>query len=133
MRLYRIDGVQVVRHELNVDGLYGGLRSQMSRNVNVMLDVQRNSEVRLEERKHMMKRQHESLLARRTMLEKEKVEREVEEAKKREEKRANGSSLVGIGDLLNMDKNAFKDAAKAKLDDLREGGESDCSNSSFEH
>jgi len=133
MRLYRIDGVQVVRHELNVDGLYGGLRSQMSRNVNVMLDVQRNSEVRLEERKHMMKRQHESLLARRTMLEKEKVEREVEEAKKREEKRANGSSLVGIGDLLNMDKNAFKDAANAKLDDLREGGESDCSNSSFEH
>ena len=133
MRLYRIDGVQVVRHELNVDGLYGGLRSQMSRNMNVMLDVQRNSEVRLEERKHMMKRQHESLLARRTMLEKEKVEREVEEAKKREEKRANGSSLVGIGDLLNMDKNAFKDAANAKLDDLREGGESDCSNSSFEH
>jgi hypothetical protein len=29
MRLNRIDGVEVIRHELNVDGLYGGLKNQV--------------------------------------------------------------------------------------------------------
>ena len=125
MRLNRIDGVKVVRHELNVDGLYGGLQSQMERNLSIMSSVTANSEKRLEERKLLMKHQHEALIKRKAQEEKDAIAKAEEEAIQREAERANGSSLPGIGDLLNMDKKAFKAEAMQKMQE--KGGDDDAS------
>ncbi|GMI20716.1 hypothetical protein TeGR_g8239 [Tetraparma gracilis] len=134
MRLNRIDGVEVIRHELNVDGLYGGLKNQMTKNLSVLEEVCLNSERRLQEKKETMQRQHEHMAARKVLEERERQARAIREKEEEEAKRANGSSLPGIGDILNMDKKKFAaDARKAQQEKERaeaRANDSDSTNSS---
>jgi hypothetical protein len=106
----------------------------MTKNLSVLEEVCLNSERRLQEKKETMQRQHEHMAARKVLEERERQARAIREKEEEEAKRANGSSLPGIGDILNMDKKKFAaDARKAQQEKERaeaRANDSDSTNSS---
>mmetsp|Transcript_20293 Transcript_20293/g.37882 ORF Transcript_20293/g.37882 Transcript_20293/m.37882 type:complete len:354 (+) Transcript_20293:203-1264(+) len=114
MRLARIDGAKVIRHQLNIDGLYGGMEKNINRNREIMNDIMTNSEERLESRKMLIKMAQEALELKKKLEAEQEILREKEEKEKREQERSFGSSLAGIGDILKLDVKNFSPSAEDK-------------------
>ncbi|GMH54692.1 hypothetical protein TL16_g11704 [Triparma laevis f. inornata] len=112
MRLARIDGAKVIRHQLNIDGLYGGMEKNIMRNTEIMSEIMSNSEDRLESRKMLIKMAQEALELKKKMEAEQEIQREKEEKEKREQERSFGSSLAGIGDILKLDVKSFSPTAE---------------------
>jgi hypothetical protein len=119
MRLARIDGAKVIRHQLNIDGLYGTMEKTMMKNLATMDDILEKSMDRLETRKEIMRLAHDAIELKKKMEAEEAVKREAEEEEQRKIQMSLGSTLNGISDLLNMDASKFADDEKV-LQKLRE-------------
>ena len=112
MRLNRIDGQQVIRHQLNIVGLYGGFEKVIGRNNELMQGLMDKSESRLKGRREEMKRGLErNRKAREGRIREEAVARE-KEREEAETERGNGSTLAGIGDLIQSDIKDYKHMLK---------------------
>ena len=97
--------------QLNIDGLYGGMSKNIARNDEIMQNIMANSEDRLESRKMIVKMAKEAMELKKRMAKEAALEQERLEEEQREQDRAFGSSLAGIGDILNVDVKAFSPTA----------------------
>ena len=119
MRLARIDGAKVIRHQLNIDGLYGTMEKTMMKNLATMDDILEKSMDRLETRKEIMRLAHDAIQLKKEMEAEKALKREAEEEEQRKIQISLGSTLNGISDLLNMDTGKFANDEKV-LQKLRE-------------
>ena len=115
MRLDRINGQKVIRHELNIGGLYGALHNLMDRNEVTLQDIEANSKIRLEKRKEEFRQAHGQIQQLRKQEEVNKVERARAATLAEVQEHANGSSLAGMADLLHMDVSQFKDQLRPRV------------------
>jgi len=117
MRLARIDGAKVIRHQLNIEGLYGTMEKIMMKNFSTMDNILEKSMDRLETRKEFMRLAHEAIELKKQMEEEANEKRKVEEEEQRKVQMSLGSTLTGISDLLKMDHSNFGQDVVEKMKD----------------
>ena len=117
--------------QLNIDGLYGGMSMNIARNDEIMQSIMANSEDRLESRKMIIRMAKEALELKKKMAKEAALEQERLEKEQQEQARAFGSSLAGIGDILNVDVKTFSPTAeevrRRKLEEDSDGSMSSAS------
>ena len=126
MRLTKIDNMEVIRHSLNIDGLYGGLNNSLDKNCTELEKILDNSSDRLETRQMVVALAREAILAKKKM----EAQMKIDETKKQKEDERRASALgssLDIGELLNMDVKEFSSAIKKEEGSDVEGDGSDSS------
>jgi hypothetical protein len=124
MRLNRVDGQKVIRHTMNVEGLYSRFDKTMAHNQETMLSLIEKSEGRLEGRRESMKSMMEaSAIQRNIRIQKDAIEwarrkdafskAKVESEKKSSKK----SSLREVGMLIQSDIKNYRNRIEERVED----------------
>jgi len=114
MRLARIDNATVIRHSLNIDGLYGGLNNVLTSNQNDLSKILENSSDRLETRQQIISLAAEAIAWKLKVAEEEVAAKEVEYLLKIKKNSINNGSSLNISDLLNVSHKQFQNSLPVK-------------------